>query len=683
MTKTKEPQENKVPEKSKESRIHATLIPKSNTNYALLQELCKQSKYLWNSTLFMYRQQRHLKRYLKECNEAKIAPFLDSLDSKKNNIAFLKILHQNKFEFKTSYFSMPEYFTELEAIGQTSFKENYDKLHSDAANCTIKLLAESIKSYETLLDKYYALPENQRDKKPGTYRPGFPRYKKQDELQTFQIYAIRLDRISKTQAKVIWPERIQATITENNLPNTDLIIQVPTDLDYEVRPLTQSIKKSYIAKPCKYSIIRVVPQNNCFKVELVYNKTTDISKLENLHKINDNNYKIAQYSLSEAIAIKQGPLVSQLKNKIEKEQNQETKNKLKQELTNINQVKNKSLTRILAYTVQKNYRPTIQEIKPPQQAPKLPKYIIGENRQTFIDNALIFGGIDTGIDNFLALGILADHKKENFQKLKELNLLGVKIGAALLNGRAIKSQLSHLSYQLADAQSKLKQFKPDQHTSKRIRNIYQKRDNILDNLIKQATAAVLNHCLENHVQVLVVGSDKQWKQSTKLHRTIQEIFQLLPFKKFINYLKFRIEEQGILVYITEESYTSQTSVLDYEQPIKADGDNSRREKRGLFVAEYGAQINADINAAYQMIKKIKPNIEYNHTQIDTKGTFFSTFDKQHKNKGITKTAAIVAPVDEGTKFYYENNKIKQTKILTPKQRKFRPNYERTYILSIA
>ncbi len=52
----------------------------------------------------------------------------------------------------------------------------------------------------------------------------------------------------------------------------------------------------------------------------------------------------------------------------------------------------------------------------------------------------------------------------------------------------------------------------------------------------------------------------------------------------------------------KESYTSGTSYLDGEPPEKIFYDATRRVKRGIFKSNKGTMINADVNAAYQIIK---------------------------------------------------------------------------------
>ena len=60
---------------------------------------------------------------------------------------------------------------------------------------------------------------------------------------------------------------------------------------------------------------------------------------------------------------------------------------------------------------------------------------------------------------------------------------------------------------------------------------------------------------------------------------------------------------GINVIFVNESYTSGTSFLDNEIPDKTNYNKSRRKYRGLFVTNKRKYINADVNAAYQILCK--------------------------------------------------------------------------------
>ncbi len=71
-------------------------------------------------------------------------------------------------------------------------------------------------------------------------------------------------------------------------------------------------------------------------------------------------------------------------------------------------------------------------------------------------------------------------------------------------------------------------------------------------------------------------------------------------------IQYKAEEYGIAVILTEESYTSGTSFIDNEKPSKENYNKKRRIHRGLFVSNQGIKINADLNGAYQILRKAFP-----------------------------------------------------------------------------
>lgn len=94
----------------------------------------------------------------------------------------------------------------------------------------------------------------------------------------------------------------------------------------------------------------------------------------------------------------------------------------------------------------------------------------------------------------------------------------------------------------------------------------------------------------------------------------------IPHAKVINMIKYKANLQGITVIMTNESYTSQTSFLDNEKPCKQNGNNARKQKhlmpikrrlkRGLFQSNNGTLINADVNGALQIIRKVVPKVSF-------------------------------------------------------------------------
>ena len=67
-------------------------------------------------------------------------------------------------------------------------------------------------------------------------------------------------------------------------------------------------------------------------------------------------------------------------------------------------------------------------------------------------------------------------------------------------------------------------------------------------------------------------------------------------------IQYKATEKGIAVILTEESYTSGTSFIDDEEPVKANYNKARRVHKSMFVAND----NTEINGAYQIMKKVFP-----------------------------------------------------------------------------
>ena len=84
--------------------------------------------------------------------------------------------------------------------------------------------------------------------------------------------------------------------------------------------------------------------------------------------------------------------------------------------------------------------------------------------------------------------------------------------------------------------------------------------------------------------------------------------------RLISMLTYKAELVGITVLTTEESYTSKASFLDRDPlPVrKPDNDtkhsfSGKRVERGLYRASNNRFINADINGAYNIIRKVAPD----------------------------------------------------------------------------
>lgn len=98
-----------------------------------------------------------------------------------------------------------------------------------------------------------------------------------------------------------------------------------------------------------------------------------------------------------------------------------------------------------------------------------------------------------------------------------------------------------------------------------------------------------------------------WKQECDMNGVNTQNFVQIPHARLIDMLSYKARQLGIACLTTEESYTSKCSFLDNEEMCHHDRYAGRRTKRGLFVSASGKKINADLNAALNMIRKVIPN----------------------------------------------------------------------------
>lgn len=196
-------------------------------------------------------------------------------------------------------------------------------------------------------------------------------------------------------------------------------------------------------------------------------------------------------------------------------------------------------------------------------------------------------GIDLGVNNFATL----------------TNNIGMK--PIVINGRVVKSINQYWNKQLAKYESDLKK-RHDKNWSNKLQRITTKRNNKMEYFLHCASKSVIEYCKELDINTIVIGLNKTWKQECKLNKIVNQGFIQLPYDEFINKIKYKAQNEGMEVIVHEESYTSGTSFLDGELPIKQNYDKSRRIHRGMFKSNTGKLINSDVNGSYQIIIKVFP-----------------------------------------------------------------------------
>ena len=112
--------------------------------------------------------------------------------------------------------------------------------------------------------------------------------------------------------------------------------------------------------------------------------------------------------------------------------------------------------------------------------------------------------------------------------------------------------------------------------------------------------------VERNLSTIVIGYNPTWKQHLRLRRKTTQLFVIIPFHRLVILLKYKAAEQGIKIELIDESHTSKSSFLD-DEPIHHHASYlGKRVKRGLFQSAQGLLINADVNAAYNILLKSDP-----------------------------------------------------------------------------
>lgn len=180
------------------------------------------------------------------------------------------------------------------------------------------------------------------------------------------------------------------------------------------------------------------------------------------------------------------------------------------------------------------------------------------------------------------------------------------VAPLVINGKPLKSINQYYNKKISEMRAELKK-RHNTDWSKEMQRFATKRNNKVDDYIQKATKMVIDFCKENNIDTLVCGYNSGWKQESDMCKRVNQKFVDIPHANIIWRLSYKCETAGILFKTTEESFTSGTSFLDGEEPIRENYNKSRRAYRGLFVSNNGTKINADVNGSYQITKKVLPN----------------------------------------------------------------------------
>ncbi|NEP80414.1 MAG: IS200/IS605 family element transposase accessory protein TnpB, partial [Okeania sp. SIO3B3] len=207
-----------------------------------------------------------------------------------------------------------------------------------------------------------------------------------------------------------------------------------------------------------------------------------------------------------------------------------------------------------------------------------------DQAQPIAENVL---GIDPGLNNWLTC-------VSNVGK------------AFIVDGRKVKSQNQWYNKQLA----KIKQGKAGDYWDEKLAAITEKRNRQMRDNVNKAARFVINWCLEHQISTVIFGWNKGIKDGINIGSKNNQNFVQIPTAKLKARIAQLCQQHGLNFVLSEESYTSKASFLD-DDFLPAFGEkpekwrpSGKRVKRGLYRSASGQVINADCNAAANILRKV-------------------------------------------------------------------------------
>lgn len=184
----------------------------------------------------------------------------------------------------------------------------------------------------------------------------------------------------------------------------------------------------------------------------------------------------------------------------------------------------------------------------------------------------------------------------------------------IVKGGAVQNAKRHEQYRASQFQSgqcgrSKKRFAP----SKRYHQCIVHYENQTKDLVSKTAVRIMEYLKENKIDTLIVGHNKNQKQNINIGTRNNQKFCSMPVDQLRRQLEYRCQREGILYLETEESYTSKSSFLDGDiLPVYGDETphvfSGRRTSRGQYVSKDGKTVNADLNGAANIGRKLFPEL---------------------------------------------------------------------------
>ena len=252
--------------------------------------------------------------------------------------------------------------------------------------------------------------------------------------------------------------------------------------------------------------------------------------------------------------------------------------------------------------------------------------------------SLNLAGIDVGLNNVCAVSFSNGYRgmvHSSERLLDRMKLFDTKIDeliSSLTTDRVKELQAKKKigKEELIELRTAQKEIYSD---AKYLRLLWRK-NNVKSDFEHKITHDIVQTCRKNKTDVIVIGQNKGIKNNKSIGTELNRDFHNIAHARLMSLIKYKAQEYGIAVITTEESYTSLSSFVDNDELNTYDGKSSAKveysgirstENRHWFVRQNDAgklcnslRVHADINAAFNIIRKLFKTFQYSKDKISMK-----------------------------------------------------------------
>lgn len=242
-------------------------------------------------------------------------------------------------------------------------------------------------------------------------------------------------------------------------------------------------------------------------------------------------------------------------------------------------------------------------------------YTVADN--PVVDKDMLVAAIDPGVENLFTI-VFSDYRESLLYDGKQLKNTNNKI-----NNKISNLQSAH-DVERNNLMLKTGNMKLPHIQSQRVDDLWEYRERVLYHDYTTIVNEVVRTLCSAGVECVVIGYNQGVKQNMNMGKKNNRNFAYIPMKKILDNLAWKLSKAGIIVVWTEESYTSQASFVDSDTlPVYGDGTvktfTGYRKHRGLYVSKNGGCIHADVNGAYNIMRKIVSWFQSKETGMMVRG----------------------------------------------------------------